>query len=98
LLFYEFIFELVPRRVGCIKLLGGASHRLALAPCLAVVYTFLPISAEFHDKVRWTITLQQPTAVQVEAANGAVVNGTHLCPAKVTVLALSLRYTLETNI
>jgi hypothetical protein len=38
------------------------------------------------------------TAVQVEAASGAVIKGTHLCPAKVTVLAQGLRYTLETNI
>jgi hypothetical protein len=44
-------------------------------------------SGEFNDETHWTITLQQPTAVQVEAASGAVVKGTHLCPAKVTVPA-----------
>jgi hypothetical protein len=44
-------------------------------------------SGEFHDETHWTITLQQPTAVQVEAASGAVVKSTHLCPAKVTVPA-----------
>jgi hypothetical protein len=44
-------------------------------------------SGEFRDETHWTITLQQPTAVQVEAASGAVVKGTHLCPAKVTVPA-----------
>jgi hypothetical protein len=33
----------------------------------------MTISGEFHDETRWTITLQQPTAVQVEAASGAVV-------------------------
>jgi hypothetical protein len=47
-------------------------------------------SGEFHDETHWTITLQQPTAVQVEAASGAVVKGTHLCPAKVTVPAQGL--------
>jgi hypothetical protein len=47
-------------------------------------------SGEFHDETHWTITLQQPTAVQVEAASGAVVKGTHLCPTKVTVPAQGL--------
>jgi hypothetical protein len=55
-------------------------------------------SGEFHDETHWTITLQQPTAVQVEAASGAVVKGMHLCPAKVTVPAQGLWYTLETSI
>jgi hypothetical protein len=50
------------------------------APLLSEVLFFpdiapAVISGEFHDETHWTITLQQPTAVQVEAASGSVCSG-----------------------
>jgi hypothetical protein len=52
--------------------------------------TVLVISGDICYGTCWTVTLRQPTAVQVEAASRAIVKGTHLCPAKVTVPAQSL--------
>jgi hypothetical protein len=54
--------------------------------------------SEIPDGTCWTVTLQQPAAVQAKAASGAFVKGMHLFPAKVTVPAQGLWYTLETNI
>jgi hypothetical protein len=68
---------------------GGGGNRTNQTESLACHINTVK-SGEFHDETHWTITLQQPTAVQVEAASGVVAKGTHLCPAKVTVPAQGL--------
>jgi hypothetical protein len=54
----------------------SSTSRMSLVDFITLILGSLGvISGEFHDETRWTITLQQPTAVQVEAASGSVCSG-----------------------